>query len=271
MSRSEIDLWVGDRRQIALERNKTKINEVRGKLKNRLRMVYTDDRGYSQGWVASEATRVRAERRCDYMISRMGATADSKILEIGCGLGANAFMIARKTCADVLATDLCVPFIQQAREKFCLPNLRYEVDDFHCADRIETQTFDCIVGNGILHHLYPRLDEALVKIQHLLKVGGRIVFLEPNIYNPYVYLIFRCQPLRRRARLEPDEMAFSKRFVTAKLHCAGYRNVRVEFRDFLIPGIPSYLIRPSVRFGAVLERIPAINWLAQSIFIEAEK
>jgi 2-polyprenyl-3-methyl-5-hydroxy-6-metoxy-1,4-benzoquinol methylase len=233
--------------------------------------VYTDDRGYSQVWAASEATRVRAERRCNYMISRMRPTAGCQILEIGCGLGSNAFMIARKTGADVLGTDLCVPFIRQAREKFCLPNLSYEVHDFNCPDPFEAETFDCIVGNGILHHLYPKLDDALRRVRHLLKPTGRIVFLEPNIYNPYVCLIFGCPSLRRRARLEPGEMAFSKRFVAAKLQRASYRNIRVEFRDFLIPGIPSFLIRPSILVGAVLERIPAINWLAQSLFISAEK
>jgi SAM-dependent methyltransferase len=234
-------------------------------------MDITDDKGYNQVWAASETNRVRAERRCDYMISRMASKPGAKILEIGCGLGANAFLIARKTGADVLGTDLCVPFIQQAREKFSLPNLRYEVHDFHCADSFEAETFDCVVGNGILHHLYPKLEDALVKIKRLLKAGGRIIFLEPNIYNPYVYLIFRYPPLRRFARLEPDEMAFSKRFVATKLQCVGYRNVRVEFRDFLIPGIPLYLIRPSILIGAALERIWAINWLAQSIYISAEK
>lgn len=142
--------------------------------------------------------------------------------------------------------------------------------DFNRAASFDAETFDCIVGNGILHHLYPKLDDALAKMKHLLKPGGRIVFLEPNIYNPYVYLIFSCPPLRRRARLEPDEMAFSKRFVAAKLQRTGYRNIRVEFRDFLIPGIPSFLIRPSIMIGAVLERIPVINRLAQSIFISAE-
>src|SRR5271165_842506 len=69
--------------------------------------VYTDDRGYNQVWAASEATRVRAERRCDYMISRMGLTAGCKILEIGCGLGSNAFMIAGKP-AETFWAPTCV-------------------------------------------------------------------------------------------------------------------------------------------------------------------
>ena len=49
------------------------------------------------------------------------------------------------------------------------------------------------------------------------------------------------------------------------------RNICVEFRDFLVPGVPSFLIRPSILAGAAVERIPAINCLAQSIVISAEK
>lgn len=231
----------------------------------------TDDRGYNQVWAANAATRLRAERRCDYMISRMKLSAGAKILEIGCGLGSNSYMLASKTKADVLGTDLCVPFIEEAREKFKLPNLRYEALDFNHADRFDGETFDCIVGNGILHHLHPLLGDALVNMKRLLKAGGRIVFLEPNIYNPYVYLIFSFPALRQRACLEPDEMAFSGPFITKTLERAGYGGIKVEYRDFLIPGIPSLLIRPSIVAGAVLERIPGLRLLAQSIFITAEK
>lgn len=230
-----------------------------------------DDRGFNQIWTMKEATRVRAERRCDYMISRMGLPSAGKVLEIGCGLGANAFMIAQKTGADVLGTDLCVPFVREAQEKYKLPNLRYKVHDFNRADQFRGETFDCILGNGILHHLYHRLDDAFANMKHLLNTGGRIVFLEPNIYNPYIYLIFTCPLLRLRAHLEPGEMAFSRRFVTARLQRTGYRSICVEFRDFLLPGIPSFLIWPSILIGGVLERIPVVSCMAQSIFICAEK
>jgi SAM-dependent methyltransferase len=230
-----------------------------------------DDRGYNQIWAMNEATRVRAERRCDYIFSQMPLRSGGKVLEIGCGLGTNAFIIAQKTGADVLATDLCLPFIRKARENFQLPNLHYEVRDFNRADQFKGETFDCIVGNGILHHLYPQLDDALFNMKRLLNTGGGIVFIEPNIYNPYIYLIFSYPWLRRRAHLEPDEMAFSRRFVTTKLHHAGYRDIRVEFRDFLLPGIPSFLIRPSILIGSALEKIPVVNYVAQSIFICAVK
>ena len=230
-----------------------------------------DDRGYNQIWLESKATEVRAERRCDYMISRLSPKAGDKILEIGCGLGVTAHQIARKTGADVLGTDLCAPFIEQARAKFQAPNLSYDVLNFNNVSSWEGRSFDGAVGNGILHHLYYHLDEALLNIKSLLNPGGRIVFLEPNLYNPYVYLIFSYPDWRRRTHLEPDEMAFSKPFIIEKLKKAGYRNIVVEFKDFLLPGIPSFLIPPSILAGAVLEKIPVIRRLSQSLFISAEK
>ena len=229
-----------------------------------------DDRGYNQGFVVNEATRVRAERRCDYMISRLGLKAGDSVMEIGCGPGLNSFMLTQKTGASVLGTDLCVPFIEEARQHYPLPNLRYEVRDFNDFALFEGETFDGIVGNGILHHLYYHLDTALVNMRRLLKPGGRIVFLEPNLYNPYIYLIFSYPSWRTWARLEPDEMAFTRSFITQALAKAGYRKIVVEFRDFLLPGIPSVFIQPSILLGSILEKIPVVKSVAQSLFISAE-
>jgi hypothetical protein len=44
----------------------------------------------------------------------------------------------------------------------------------------------------------------------------------------------------------------------------------VEYKDFLLPGIPDFLITPSVVVGDVLEKMPVLNKVSQSIFISAE-
>ncbi len=229
-----------------------------------------DDRGFNQVWGDSKSTRIRAERRCDYMISQMEVSPQKSIMEIGCGTGKNCFMLAQKTGMKVLGTDLCVPFIDDAKKNFQLANLRFDILDFNQADQFKGEKFDYIIGNGILHHLYHHLDEAFVNMKALLKENGKIIFLEPNIYNPYVYLIFSYASLRVKAHLEPDEMAFSKNFATQKLLKAGYRNIQVEYKDFLLPGIPDALITPSVVAGDVLEKIPLVKMVSQSIFISAQ-
>ncbi|MDB5283777.1 MAG: Methyltransferase type 12 [Bacteroidota bacterium] len=230
-----------------------------------------DDRGYNQVWADNRSTRIRAERRCDYMISQMNITPSASVMEIGCGTGKNAYLLAQKTGMKVLGTDLCVPFIEEAKNNFKLPGLRYDILDFNKADQFKGEQFDYIIGNGILHHLYYHLDEAFVNMLHLLKPEGKIIFLEPNIYNPYVYLIFSYDYLRKKTHLEPDEMAFSKSWVSAKLLKAGYKDIKVEYKDFLLPGIPDALITPSVVIGDVLEKIPVLKNVSQSIFISAKK
>lgn len=228
-----------------------------------------DDRGYNQVWGDSKSTRIRAERRCDYMVSQMRVRPDKSVMEIGCGTGKNAFLLAGKTGMQVLGTDLCHPFVEEAQHKYKLMNLRYEVLDFNKAADFKGEKFDYIIGNGILHHLYHHLDDAAGNMKSLLKENGKIIFLEPNICNPYVYFIFTFPFLRKLTHLEPDEMAFSDKFITEVLQKAGYKNIKVEFRDFLLPGIPSFLIGPSIWLGKYLERIPGIRKWSQSIFISA--
>lgn len=230
-----------------------------------------DDRGYNQVWADSKSTRVRAERRCEYMISQMDVMPNKSVMEIGCGTGKNAFILAKKTGMQVLGTDLCVPFIEQARETNRLTNLRYDILDFNKADQFKGEQFDYIIGNGILHHLYHHLDDAFVNMRKLLKAKGKIIFIEPNLYNPYVYLIFSYPSLRAKAHLEPDEMAFTKGFAIDKLTKAGYHNIQVEYKDFLLPGVPDFLITPSIVLGDVFEKIPLVKNVAQSIFITAGK
>lgn len=210
-------------------------------------------------------------RRADLILSEMTSSADKSILEIGCGTGEVAYWIAEKTRAQVLGTDLCLSFIETAKKNFLLPNLRYDVLDFNKPNDFNGKKFDYVIGNGILHHLYYHLDDALIKMYNLLKDGGKILFLEPNLHNPYVYLIFSYPRLRKIANLEPDEMAFSKSFITQKLHSAGYKEILVDYRDFLLPGIPDFFIQPSIIVGAVLEKIPLVQNSAQSIFVRAVK
>jgi SAM-dependent methyltransferase len=230
-------------------------------------MNIQDDRGFNQVWGDSKATRVRTERRCDMMLDAMELGRPVSILEIGCGLGSNAYFMASKTGMEVLGVDLCRPFIEEAQRRYPLPNLSFKALDFNRPDDLTAGQYDYVVGNGILHHLYQDLDKALLNIRRLLKPGGKLIFFEPNVSNPYVFLIFRVPPLRKVAHLEPDEMAFSKWYAMDVLRNAGFGNIHVEFKDFLLPGIPEFLIQPSITAGRMLERLPLLRTLSQSLLI----
>ena len=230
-----------------------------------------DDRGFNQGFKLVPSTEIRMKRRAAYMISKMDPAKNGTVLEIGCGRGEVSYWIAENTNKQVVGSDLCVPFIDEARECYKLPNLSYEVLDFHKPYHIQNRKFDYIVGNGILHHLYHQLDGALRTLNSLLNPGGKIVFIEPNIYNPYCALIFNVSVMRNLANLEPDEMAFSGSFIKQKLNVAEFINIETVYKDFLLPGLPTWSVQPLIAVGDILERIPGINYLAQSVFITAQK
>jgi 2-polyprenyl-3-methyl-5-hydroxy-6-metoxy-1,4-benzoquinol methylase len=227
-----------------------------------------DDRGYNQGFKETFALKKRMERRADWLINEMNVSPGKKILEIGCGTGYVSYYIAHKTNMQVIGSDLCKPFIKEAKEKYKLSNLSYSSLDFNKASANVNDRFDYIIGNGILHHLYYNLDEVLVTLKNLLISEGKIIFMEPNIYNPYIAAIFKSKTLRKWARLEPDEMAFSKSFIHKKLLSAEFKSIKIWYKDFLLPGIPKLLVTPSVLVGNILERTP-LKFVSQSILISA--
>jgi SAM-dependent methyltransferase len=230
-----------------------------------------DDRGYSQGFAPGKALEVRTNRRSDLILKKMAIRQDTTILEIGCGRGEMSYLVAKKTNAELLGVDLCVPFIEEARKKHSLPNLKFEVLDFNKPKILMGQQFDYIIGNGILHHLYYNIENGLKNMRTLLKNNGKIIFMEPNLKNPYIYAIFTYPSLRKKAKLEPDEMAFTRIFIRNKLETCGFSQIEVEYRDFLLPNTPDILIKPFIMFGNFAESMPVLKQLAQSLFIIAAK
>ncbi len=233
-----------------------------------------DERGYNQIFIDSPAAQIRKKRRFDYMISKMDKEKKNlTILEIGCGTGEGIAYITEQLNCKGIGLDLSEKFIELAQKKYKSDSLKFVNANFNNeterSEKLNDETFDYVIGNGILHHLYYSLDEALINLKSLLKPGGKIIFIEPNIYNPYVAAIFLIPYLRLKTFLEPDEMAFSRGFIIDKCKKAGYKKIAVEIRDFLLPNTPQKLIKPLIMLGDIIEKTP-LTVIAQSNFIIAE-
>jgi hypothetical protein len=126
-----------------------------------------------------------------------------------------------------------------------------------------------VYGNGILHHLVARLPMVLTSLRRVTNPGGILAFIEPNFFNPYCAFIFGTRIGRRWARLEPDEMAFTPRELNRALSDAGWRDITIKTRDFLVPGVPKGFIRPIQLVEPALEATVLTRWLAQSHFVTA--
>jgi ubiquinone/menaquinone biosynthesis C-methylase UbiE len=107
-------------------------------------------------------------------------------LEIGCGTGAFARLLAQRS-QNVLALDLSPEMIRIARERSAqFSNLEFELADV-CDRVFPAEIFDCIVTIAALHHM--PLREIVLKMKAALKPGGVLLVLdlfepERNLLKP---------------------------------------------------------------------------------------
>ncbi|MCX7349488.1 MAG: class I SAM-dependent methyltransferase, partial [Alphaproteobacteria bacterium] len=228
-----------------------------------------DERGYNQIFRAEGATRVRMQRRYQWFADRAKDCSARRILEIGCGAGDAAMAIARSTGAEVVAIDISEVFLSQARAATAPVNLSFRKFDLLSDDLTTLGRFDLVFGNGILHHLVARLPAVLMALHRLTTPAGGMAFIEPNLMNPYCSFIFRTRIGRKWASLEPAEMAFRAADLRRMVEEAGWQDVELTTKDFLVPGIPMGLVKPVLTVEPILEGTSLTRWLAQSHFLTA--
>ena len=140
------------------------------------------------------------ETRDRYIRDLRGKT----VLDYGCGRGEQALRYLANG-ATTFGIDISEPYIAdvtRAALDHGYPRDRFEfrVMDAHALDYGD-QTFDVIIGDGILHHL--DTDVAMDEIHRVLKPGGRVLLTEPLADNPLLKLFRRMTPTARTADEQP--------------------------------------------------------------------
>lgn len=135
--------------------------------------------------------------------------ANSRVLEVGCGVGAQTVTLAAKSPdAQIVSVDISLNSIREARQSIgsaALANVDFQqADIFHLP--FKPESFDHVFVCFVLEHL-SRPAGALARLKGLLKTGGTITVIEGDHGSTYFYpdseaahLAIQCQvELQRRA------------------------------------------------------------------------
>ena len=144
-----------------------------------------------------------------------------RVLEYGCGTGSHSLEIARRgglvTGIDI--SEMGIRKAQARAEAAQVEGAEYLVMD---AEEMlfEDNTFDLVIGEGILHHL--DLEKSYSEISRVLKPGGQAIFMEPLGHNPAIEIFRMLTPKLRTADEHPlrrrDLKLADKYFSSTKLH-----------------------------------------------------
>lgn len=132
-------------------------------------------------------------RHIEELVRFGGIVPGERVLEVGCGMGRHIFCLAGQGIR-VEGLELS-PILTERLHMFNGGRFNIPV---HCCDIVNypaelEEAFDAVIGFFTLHHLHD-LTECYLAMQKLVKTGGRIVFLEPNPYNPLYYLQMLITP-----------------------------------------------------------------------------
>jgi ubiquinone/menaquinone biosynthesis C-methylase UbiE len=137
----------------------------------------------------------------EYAIALALGIQGKRILDVGCGDGANAVLLA-SLGADVTGFDISPESIAIAREraKLCQVEERCRfvvaaVEDFDG----ERDPFDVVWCDALLHHVIPVLDQVLGRLRRFQAAHGRTILMEPVSHSALLRGIRTLVPVSAEA------------------------------------------------------------------------
>ena len=211
----------------------------------------------------------------EYAFYLLGDVRGGDVLDVGCGSGENAVLLARRR-ARVVACDISDALVGLARQRLELHGLidsvRFFVASAHQLP-LPDGSVDVVFGIAILHHLDLRIVAS--ETRRVLRNGGRAIFQEPVRNSRVLRAVRSIIPHRA-----PDVSPYERPLTDAELRrfASGFRSYHA--RAFMLPHVnlvnmvPALrkALHPSYRLdGTLLRRMPQLKGFAGVRVIEVRK
>jgi SAM-dependent methyltransferase len=173
-----------------------------------------------------------------------------RVLEYGCGTGANTIDLAR--CgASVTGIDISPVAVGIARERVVAAGFAERVE-LHVMNAealdLPDDTFDMVCGCSVIHHL--DLDACYREISRVLRPGGFAIFDEPLGHNPLINWYRNRTP---SLRTEDEHPMMVEDYEKARAYFG-----RVDVRYYHITSLAAVLARNTPLFDPLYA---ATDWL----------
>ncbi len=135
---------------------------------------------------------VREYTQFFHQIGLTGFDRQSRIIDLGCGDGLMACVIAglgfgRVTGVDISPGNIAIARRRAGREGV---DIDFRVDDISDLSWIASHTYDLALMSGTLHHFptFKAKRAVVAEVQRMLRPSGLFAGIEPNRWNPYWYI-----------------------------------------------------------------------------------
>ena len=220
---------------------------------------------YVHGYDPRENTRLQdqASTLVDLFHFDTSYPAGSRVLEIGCGVGAQTVTLARNSpAAAIFSVDLSVASLAQARSKVNasgFTNVRFgQGDIFHLP--FGAGSFDHVFVCFVLEHL-PGPAMALTALKSVLKRGGTLTVIEGDHGSTYFHPDSECARRAIQCQVELQKRAGGNALIGRELYPllrqAGFRSVRVSPRMVYVDSSRAHLVEGFTKktFTAMIEGV----------------
>jgi len=225
------------------------------------RSISPHARGESGYFADLSRQRFRSHRHLRAWINTM--QAGQSVLEIGCGVGLDAYEMARRG-VQLTAADLTTVAVQTARRRFQSEQLPGQ---FVCTDAghlpFPDHQFDCVYSFGVLHHAADT-QQCIQEVWRVLKPGGvaRIMLYNRHSINEWVHQVTRI-PFEEKNECCPVARRFSRAEIQAMFSAFGRLEMHLDFvfgegYGFLFRSTPRWLYN-------VLSRYLGWHWMITAL------
>jgi ubiquinone/menaquinone biosynthesis C-methylase UbiE len=196
------------------------------------------NKGYVHGYDRRENIRLQdqASTLVELLHSDTSYPAGSRVLEAGCGVGAQTITLAANSPdAWITSVDLSESSVAEAKKKVAtagVTNVQFEQADIFNLP-FEPESFDHVFVCFVLEHL-SRPIEALQTLKNQLKKGGTITVIEGDHGSAYFYPDSEAAHKAIQCQVELQQRAGGNAMIGRELYPllqrAGFSSVRVSPR-----------------------------------------